>query len=209
MGGIGSGQHFRFCTKFTTETSREIDIRYLKRMGRLFPGSWGALHWSSRGKPDGKVQFFISNGSLFIAYQIRVLGREWETVQQEIFFDRTIPYFGGVRLWFLCPACDRRVVALYGSGRLFLCRHCNKLTYASQQERIADRMMRKARRLRNRLRAGASTGLIPRPKGMHRATYYRLLYDAQKYDHIGISTFLQRYEKNQGAEAGPFQAKRT
>jgi len=39
--------------------------------------------------------------------------------------------YGGDRVWFLCPACSRRVGTLYRRplNHLFLCRNCNNLTY--------------------------------------------------------------------------------
>lgn len=44
---------------------------------------------------------------------------------------RTKCNYGGDRVWFLCPACDRRVGALYRPPLkfIFLCRHCHNLTY--------------------------------------------------------------------------------
>jgi hypothetical protein len=45
----------------------------------------------------------------------------------------TRPHFGGVRYWFLCPRCERRVGKLYGPcvGSLG-CRGCLHLAYLSQ-----------------------------------------------------------------------------
>lgn len=39
--------------------------------------------------------------------------------------------YGGLRKWFVCPQCGRRVGALYRKPLLtkFLCRHCQNLTY--------------------------------------------------------------------------------
>ena len=42
----------------------------------------------------------------------------------------------GIRWWFLCPGCDRRVGTLYcprGDVR-FLCRHCRHVRYYSQRK---------------------------------------------------------------------------
>jgi len=43
-------------------------------------------------------------------------------------------YFGGVRYWFGCPDCGRRVAVLYlAPGDVyFRCRHCNNLSYHSR-----------------------------------------------------------------------------
>ncbi len=42
--------------------------------------------------------------------------------------------FGGVRYWFACPMCSRRVGGLYlaPGERYFMCRKCNNLTYHSR-----------------------------------------------------------------------------
>jgi len=91
-------------------------------------------------------------------------------------FDRTPCHFSGHRKWFLCPRCGKRVAVLYGAGKYFLCRHGYDLCYTSQQETEIDRMMRKKRKIRDRL--GASHNLsMPiwrKPKGMHWKTFDRL-----------------------------------
>jgi len=73
------------------------------------------------------------------------------------------------------------VAVLYGLGPRFLCRHCYRLPYGSQNETFIDRMMRKARRIRQRLQA--STDLTEpvwrKPKGMHRKTFDRLVREEE------------------------------
>jgi hypothetical protein len=56
-------------------------------------------------------------------------------VEQEISLLHTTPNYGGVRWWFLCPKCSRRVSNLYrpSGAYCFLCRHCYDLTYESAQ----------------------------------------------------------------------------
>ena len=48
--------------------------------------------------------------------------------------------FGGVRYWFGCPSCDRRVAVLYlARGDVyFRCRHCNNLSYHSRNRSIME-----------------------------------------------------------------------
>ena len=49
-------------------------------------------------------------------------------------------HFGGVRFWFVCPGCSRRVGVLYlapGHDR-FRCRYCLRLAYESQNYRGRD-----------------------------------------------------------------------
>ena len=66
---------------------------------------------------------------------------------------------------------------LYQHPRGFRCRHCCQLDYKSHRERSYDRMLRRSRRLRARVGGGVNlTETFPaRPKGMHWATYERLL----------------------------------
>lgn len=44
----------------------------------------------------------------------------------------TTPRFGGLRYWFLCPRCGRRVGKLYYAHR-WACRRCLNLAYQSQR----------------------------------------------------------------------------
>ena len=44
----------------------------------------------------------------------------------------TTPRFGGLRYWFLCPRCGRRVGKLYHVER-WACRRCLNLAYQSQR----------------------------------------------------------------------------
>lgn len=48
--------------------------------------------------------------------------------------------FGGVRYWFGCPGCGRRVGVLYmvPGGTRFYCRHCNNLTYHSRNRSTTE-----------------------------------------------------------------------
>ena len=52
-----------------------------------------------------------------------------------LLFTTTSCYLGGVRYWFLCPSCSKRVGKLYAplSADEFKCRHCYNLTYKSTQ----------------------------------------------------------------------------
>ena len=98
--------------------------------------------------------------------------------------------FGGTRPYFICPgvvsgiSCMRRVVKLYGAGRYFLCRHCYSLAYASQSEDYGDRLLRRVRKIKHRLggNAGPAAPLPPKPHGMWRRTYERLVGQAVDAD---------------------------
>jgi len=176
MGGWGSGRGNSYSKKKTTESQHRIDIRWLKNHGCLKPGSIGSLSWSHRGEQTGSIGYRMEANRMILNYRHRPQGGDWEPVEQSITFDHTTCNYGGHRKWFLCPSCWERVAVLYGAGKYFLCRHCSKLTYGSQQEGIVGRMMRKQSKIRERL--GAADDLVSpilfKPKGMHQKTFDRL-----------------------------------
>ena len=73
--------------------------------------------------------------------------------------------------------CGRRITKLHLSHRYFLCRHCNKLAYASQYEHQWQRALRKANKIKQRLGiyVGIGDPLLDKPKGMWIRTFDHLL----------------------------------
>ena len=198
MGGYGSGQYYRWDKKTTTESQHRVDVRYLKKHGLLTPGTSGSLSWKSRGEQTGSVGFRMEKNRMVLNYRHRSNGGEWEPVEQPVLLNRTSCNYGGFRVWLLCPRCNRRVALLYGAGRLFLCRHCYGLTYASQQEPDYDRMMRKAQKIRKKL-GGAESSMEPfppKPKGMHWKTYNRLQAVARDSEVLGWMIVERRFERS-------------
>jgi len=176
MGGLGSGSWSRWDSKSTTESQHRIDIRWLKKQGYLRPGSVRYLSWSWRNKQTGYINYRMEADRMVLDYRYRFNGGEWEDVEQTVSFDRTPCNYGEHRTWFLCPRCWKRVAVLYGAGKYFLCRHCYNLTYSSQQESRLNRLMRKARKIREGM--GGCGNLMDsfpdKPKNMHWKTYWRL-----------------------------------
>jgi hypothetical protein len=79
---------------------------------------------------------------------------EWAV--QVIALETSRPHFGGLRWWFACPWCNRRVARLYQArgGGSWLCRHddCHGLSYRSRQESGRhERMIRRTERLIRRI----------------------------------------------------------
>jgi hypothetical protein len=180
MGGFGSGRHNSWSAKTTTESQHRVDIRWLKKQDDLRSGKAGLISWSLRGERTGSIGYRMKADRMILNYRHRPKGGDWEEVEQTILFDRTPCNYGGQRKWFLCPRCWTRVAVLYGAGKYFFCRHCYDLAYGSQQESRADRLMRKARKIRHRL--GASDDLFEpiwlKPKNMHWKTFDRLRKEA-------------------------------
>lgn len=194
MGGWGSGKGSSYPKKKTTESQHRIDIRWLKKHGYLQPGSVGSLSWSFRGEQTGSIGYRMEANQMILNYRHRPHGGDWEQVEQAITLDRTTCNYGGKRKWFLCPRCWKRVAVLYGVRKFFLCRHCYRLTYGSQQEGVVDRMMRKQRKIRERLHASQILvdPILFKPKGMHQKTFYRLREEADYANKLSSLMICQR-----------------
>jgi hypothetical protein len=88
--------------------------------------------------------------------------------------------FGGLRWWWRCPETDGRCAKLFlpNGGRRFLSRGAYGLVYSSQSEDAIMRAHRRAARVHGRLGSDerlACAPAPPRPRGMRRVTYERLV----------------------------------
>lgn len=166
-------RHFRLDRATTVNDVNSIDIRYMNQNGLLdSPGGEGTLFWSRNGKRTGEVHYRIEKDSLVLNYIYQ------EAIEQKICFYRTPCNYGGERLWFCCPECQKKVAIVYGAGKYFLCRHCYKLPYRCQRESDGDRLLRKAYKIREKLRV--EDNLVDpvyrwdKPKWMRWKTFERL-----------------------------------
>jgi len=210
MGGVGSGNWYRFDKKATTGECHGVDVRYLHREGLLEPGRSFSLRWSRAGRETGSIRGTVEGSDrperVLLLYRHRSdPGAEWEEVYEPVSLDWTACNFGGERPWFVCPGagCVRRVAIVYGLGRYFLCRHCYDLVYESQRENAMYRALSKAQAIRERLGGNANmTKPFPeKPKGMHWATYERLRWEHNEADMeqmAGLREWLDRLEKKAG-----------
>ena len=178
MGGFGSGRpgwHNK------VEHSRSLDVNWLHRNGCLSPGWRGNLHWTRDGEQVALIGLRAEESRLRLEFKYRFGGGDWESVSEAIPITYAPCRYGGTRPYFLCPGvvnghhCGRRVAKLYAGGRYFLCRHCYRLTYASQSETEHDRVLR--RRDKRRMRLGGDPGTewfcLRKPKGMWWRTFER------------------------------------
>jgi hypothetical protein len=194
MGGSGSGNWYRWDSKTTTESQHRIDIRWMKKQGYLRPIIIGSMSWSRGNEQTGSIGFRMETNRMVLNYRQRPYGGEWENIEQVVSLGRTPCNYGGQRTWFLCPRCWRRVAVLYGAGKYFWCRQCYNLTYSSQQESWADRLMRTARKIRKRMGGGDSLfDFFPdKPKNMHWKTYWRLREESEQANHLSMLIMSQR-----------------
>jgi hypothetical protein len=187
MGGRGSGSWYRWDKKTTCEEVKRVDIRYMRKQGLLRPGCAGSLSWSCGDQPTGSIGYRSERNRLVLNYRHRSHGDDWQDVEESVQFDRTPCNYGGERQWFLCPDCRKRVAVLYGPGVRFLCRACYRLPNSSQHEHDADRMMSKARKIRQRLGGDGTQDFCIKPKGMHWKTFERMTQQAHEAEDAGWS----------------------
>jgi hypothetical protein len=178
MGGYGSGNHeTRPARKTTVEECRSLDVTLWVRQGIIKAGvrQKGVCRWEGRDGPlfsiDLEVRTTDMGRPVVVLAYTHLYGGEPRQERYQVRLTTTVPRFGGIRWWFVCPLvrcgrpCGRRVGKLYlpPGGRYFGCRHCYCLSYTSSQEsrkydgpyrRLARDMgmdVRTTRRLMNRL----------------------------------------------------------
>jgi len=204
VGGVGSGNWYRFNKGTTTDECQSIDVRHLHRNGLHEPGHSFSIRWLRAGRDTGSIRGVVSRDGrperITLLYRHRRgLGRELEDVREPVEIAWTACNFGGERPWFICPGagCGRRVAVLYGPGGYFLCRHCYGLSYESQREDKMHRALHRAQKIRERLGGSANmTEPFPeKPKGMHWRTYERLWWEHQEAEMEQLLTMREWLDK--------------
>jgi hypothetical protein len=186
VGGYGSGPSGHW-SKATVEGCLNLDIRELYRT-RGADGLSRTCTWYRDGEKTGAITWRIAGGYLHLAYTVTDRDGEKREQDYKALITWTPCNYGGRRPWLICPErnCPRRVAKLYKppGGDLFLCRHCWNLVYESQRERRSLRLVYKAQDIHRRLGGGPGLGgpFPERPKGMHRATYERLRWEAEELE---------------------------
>lgn len=174
MGFDGRGRWYRYDKKSTVDKYLPLSAhKIVKTLGYRWRGSTGwQWTWSDGHKASIGLEMLPGEGAR-LDYK-----HNGEPVQPyTVPIVTTTPHYGGVRYWWLCPRCGRRVAHLYG-GRLFLCRVCQRLTYETTQSgnKPSVRIDSRLRAIRRKL--GASGGLLDlllaKPKYMHWDTFDRL-----------------------------------
>jgi hypothetical protein len=182
MGGLWPGMGIRCDAKLTTDMVPAIDIRQLQRRRGLAPGSRFVETWSRGGMVAAQVAIEVQQNNLLFRYARLSGAGDRESVQCVVPIAATPCNYGGVRRWFLCPDCRKRIAVIYIQGRSCSCRQCNYLVYRSQRERAAERALSRAQKIRVRL--GGSANLLEpfpaKPKWMQWRTYQDLETKARK-----------------------------
>jgi hypothetical protein len=202
MGGFGSGRRSGL-GRDTVEYFRSIDVNQLHKTGCLRAGWAGGWQWTSDGENLAWIKLRAEHDRLHLSYRVRISGGDWENVSETLSIVRVPCRFGGARPYFICPgvvngiACGRRVSKLHWPGRYFLCRHCCELAHASQGENAGERMLRRAKKIRQRLGGdpGMAAPFPPKPRGMWLRTYERLCERVFEAEMLAEYTFATRAER--------------
>lgn len=152
--------------KAKAEHCRSIDVRRFAAENMLRDGAWT---WQWRDPDTAEVQSSITvygrQDCITLSFTI-----DGTRVRNELPIIRTACNYGGSRPWFACPCCGRRVAKLFLRAQRFACRHCQRLSYASQSEDAIGRGWRAQRKLEAQLGPNWK-----RPKHMHQTTCVRLV----------------------------------
>jgi hypothetical protein len=197
MGGSGSGRRSGF-GRDTVESCRSLDVNRLHKTGCLRPGWWGGWQWTRDGEKVASIDLRAEADRLHLSYRVRIGGGDWEDVAETVRIVRVACRLGGTRPYFICPGvvngvtCERRVAKLHGPRRYFLCRHCYRLSHASQSEGAWDRALRRTNKIRQRLGGDPGLAVPQKPKGMWRRTYDRLSEQAFEAEMVVNEVFAIR-----------------
>ena len=156
MGGSGSGTWSRYEAKRTIDEVPAIDIRELQRHRGLAPGSRFVETWTLGGMIAAQVAIEVRQDYLLLRYMLGSRAAHPEPVELVAPIVVTPCNYGGLRRWFRCPDCKKRIAVIYIQLRSCLCRRCNDLVYRSQHERAGERARDRAQKTRMRLGGSAN-----------------------------------------------------
>lgn len=156
---------------YTSDLPR-INLRFLADIGRGLVGA----------KPDTQLHCQTESGTLYIMRQADGYAMTINGVTRVVRTDTTRAGFG-MRQWYICPHCAKRVAKLYIGSKDIACRECWKLHYKSQSSDRLDRMRMSIRRQRYAIWGDdeRSSNLfnhpytIPKPNSMRWETFNRKL----------------------------------
>ena len=128
-----------FLTKREADYFLKLDIRGLKKKGylsKLIGKRYKSIglnieddfEYSGNSLLGCSINWVLSIKNLYM--RLSYITNDGHSFDYKIKLASTPCSYGGIRYWFLCPKCDRRIGTLYLSG-YFLCRYCLNLTYKS------------------------------------------------------------------------------
>ena len=131
--------------KTTVERSLDLSISSLREWGMLRPDSEPiVVTWTRRhiGHESPVLVDVRMGEESYVKFTYFTSDGEGNVIPHDSEADLlTTPCnLGGVRYWFACPWCGKRVGSVYiaPGDHIFKCRHCNNLTYRSRNRSILE-----------------------------------------------------------------------
>ena len=133
-------------SQWTLEDCNSIDTKFLKDSGYLEYGTLrnGLIRWLWSGEDIGSCNLSVDYNNTQVTFSYTATDRWSGEVKEKNYSVNllTTPCnLGGVRYWFQCPFCYRRMGVLFlFDTNDFACRKCVRLAYKSQNRRKFHRM---------------------------------------------------------------------
>ncbi len=127
----------------------------------------GSCQWTDARTGEHLATIGYRSDGMSVALDYSIDGTD---CSQRVRLSHSACHYGGARPWFICPIRGERVAVLYLRAGRFACRHCQRLTYASQSDDAIGRGWRRQQKIEAKLGDNWK-----RPKGMHRKTHERLM----------------------------------
>lgn len=182
MGGLNSGGH-NHNGRPVLEQCPCLRIGDLKRIGLLNFGAKASGCIGSFARVDFSTDY--DDGIVLVMTDLR--SSPGQSHSEFLGFQtRHLRTFGGFQAYFVCPGCSDLFTKLCFFRWRYRCRRCHRLQYLSQRQRSHDRTIERARRMEAKLTGlppDVCTGLDgtpPRPKGMHRVTYEKIVTEFRR-----------------------------
>ncbi len=173
---------------------RRLDVRKMVRTSCIKPGNRFGWEWrNDEGDQVASVGCAVNGdvSRLTVSYRWRRYGTsEREEVNLPVRLATTPCNYGGVRWWFRCPCCNRRVAVLFIMGVMLRCVTCGRVSYASQRVDATSRAWMKQAKLEANLIDGWD-----KPKRMRWKTLERLqagIEACEMQKDIGLARMMAR-----------------
>lgn len=172
-----------------TESFRSIDVLRWAREGKLKPHNYFGWCWTRDGEEVASIGVRVDSlDYITLKYACALDGsEEREDVSFPITLTSTPCYFGGERVWFVCPHSGRRVAKLYCYRGRWYSRKSLRLVYRSQSEDYVTRIHRNIEKIENILIGGHGK------KYLHRKTIDRLVEKMDNYEYHLDMAFVDRF----------------
>jgi hypothetical protein len=196
MGGTGSGRHFHYSTRSYTDDYLDLDIRLMNQRGWLNKSNYQNLSWKRNGQEIGSIKFLVWTRVQFpeeipnikMRYNVRKNAGAWQELDYKINLTTTKCNFGGVRYWFICPDCNKRVCVLY-ADILFKCRSCLGIVHKSRNESALDQATRRLKKEKDNLWPELDLSLFDSVRSLYRPKWMRhKTFDAKHIELLALET---------------------